>query len=129
MLHRAMFGSLERFTGILIEHYAGKLPFWLSPLQVVILPISGEHHDYAKKILIHLEKKGIRTIIDLRNEKINYKIREHSLEKIPVLMICGTQEVENNTITVRRLGIEDQQTKKLEEIISNLFEESQAPKI
>ncbi len=129
MLHRALFGSLERFTGILIEHYAGKLPFWLSPVQVAILPISEEHHHYAKEILNQLEKKGIRTIIDLKNEKINYKIREHSLEKIPVLMICGTKEMQDKTITLRRLGQEDQQTAKLDEIISSLSQESQTPKI
>ncbi len=129
MLHRALFGSLERFTGILLEHYAGKLPFWLSPVQVGILPINDEHHDYAKEILKQLEKKGIRTIIDLRNEKINYKIREHSLEKIPVLMICGTKEIQDKTITLRRLGKEEQQTAKLDEIISSLSQESQAPKI
>lgn len=129
MLHRALFGSLERFTGILIEHYAGKLPFWLSPVQVAILPISEEHHHYAKEILNQLEKKGIRTIIDLKNEKINYKIREHSLEKIPVLMICGTKEMQDKTITLRRLGQEEQQTAKLDEIISSLSQESQTPKI
>ena len=129
MLHRALFGSLERFTGILIEHYAGKLPLWLSPVQVAILPINDEHHDYAKEILNQLEKISIRPIIDLRNEKINYKIREHSVGKIPILMICGSKEVQNKTITLRRLGQEDQQTETLEKIISSLSKESQAPKI
>ena len=129
MLHRALFGSLERFTGILIEHYAGKLPLWLSPVQVAILPINDEHHDYAKEILNQLEKISIRPIIDLRNEKINYKIREHSVEKIPILMICGSKEVQNKTITLRRLGQEAQQTESLEKIISSLSKESQAPKI
>jgi threonyl-tRNA synthetase len=129
MLHRALFGSLERFTGILIEHYAGKLPLWLSPVQVAILPINDEHYDYAKEILNQLEKISIRPIIDLRNEKINYKIREHSVGKIPILMICGSKEVQNKTITLRRLGQEDQQTESLEKIISSLSKESQAPKI
>ena len=128
MLHRALFGSLERFTGILIEHYAGKLPFWLSPVQVVILPINEEHHEYAKEMLNQLEKNLIRPIIDLRNEKINYKIREHSLAKVPILMICGSKEVQDKTITLRRLGKEDQQTAKFSEILSSLSQESQAPK-
>ena len=128
MLHRALFGSLERFTGILIEHYAGKLPFWLSPVQVAILPINEEHHEYAKEMLNQLEKNSIRPIIDLRNEKINYKIREHSLAKVPVLMICGSKEVQEKTITLRRLGKEDQQTAKFSEILSSLSQESQAPK-
>ena len=128
MLHRALFGSLERFTGILIEHYTGKLPFWLSPVQVAILPINEEHHEYAKEMLNQLEKNSIRPIIDLRNEKINYKIREHSLAKVPVLMICGSKEVQDKTITLRRLGKEDQQTAKFSEILSSLSQESQAPK-
>ena len=128
MLHRALFGSLERFTGILIKHYAGKLPFWLSPVQVAILPINEEHHEYAKEMLNQLEKNSIRPIIDLRNEKINYKIREHSLAKVPVLMICGSKEVQDKTITLRRLGKEDQQTAKFSEILSSLSQESQAPK-
>ena len=128
MLHRALFGSLERFIGILIEHYAGKLPFWLSPVQVAILPINEEHHEYAKEMLNQLEKNSIRPIIDLRNEKINYKIREHSLAKVPVLMICGSKEVQDKTITLRRLGKEDQQTAKFSEILSSLSQESQAPK-
>jgi len=128
MLHRALFGSLERFTGILIEHYAGKLPFWLSPVQVAILPINEEHHEYAKEMLNQLEKNSIRPIIDLRNEKINYKIREHSLAKVPILMICGSKEVQDKTITLRRLGKEDQQTAKFSEILLSLSQESQAPK-
>ncbi len=89
MLHRALFGSLERFIGILIENYAGKLPFWLSPSQVVVLPIAEEHNKYAKKIFEELFKEGIKCEVDLRNQKINYKIREHSLSKVPLLLICG----------------------------------------
>jgi len=117
MLHRAMFGSLERFIGILIEHHAGKFPFWLSPEQVAVLPISSEQNDYAEKVKLLLEKKGLRSIIDLRNEKINYKIREHSVSKIPVLMICGGKEVQNNSITIRRLGEEKQETISLEKLL------------
>ena len=86
MLHRALFGSLERFIGILIENYAGKLPFWLSPSQAVVLPIAEEHNEYAKKIFEDLFKEGIKCEVDLRNQKINYKIREHSLSKVPLLV-------------------------------------------
>jgi threonyl-tRNA synthetase len=129
MLHRAMFGSLERFIGILIEHHAGKFPFWLSPEQVAVLPISSEQNDYAEKVKLLLEKKGLRSIIDLRNEKINYKIREHSVSKIPVLMICGGKEVQNNSITIRRLGEEKQETISLEKAISSLQAESITPTI
>ena len=129
MLHRAMFGSLERFIGILIEHHAGKFPFWLAPDQIAVLPISSEQNDYAIKLKMLLEKKGLRTIIDNRNEKINYKIREHSVSKIPVLMICGSKEVQNNSITIRRLGQEHQQTISLEEAIEKFSSESIAPAI
>ena len=129
MLHRAMFGSLERFIGILIEHHAGKFPFWLSPDQVAVLPISNEQNDYAIKAKMLLEKKGLRSIIDNRNEKINYKIREHSISKIPVLMICGAKEVQNKTITIRRLGQEQQQTMGLEEAMKELSKDSRAPSI
>ncbi len=129
MLHRAMFGSLERFIGILIEHHAGKFPFWLSPEQVAVLPISNEQNDYASKVKLLLEKKGLRSIIDDRNEKINYKIREHSVSKIPVLMICGAKEVQNNTITIRRLGQTNQQTVSLEEAVNKLSLESNTPSI
>ena len=86
MLHRALFGSLERFIGIIIENYAGKLPFWLSPSQIVVLPIAEEHNEYAKKIFKDLFKEGIKCEVDLRNQKINYKIREHSLSKVPLLL-------------------------------------------
>jgi len=129
MLHRALFGSLERFIGILIEHYAGKLPLWLSPKQVAILPISQEFDDYAKKISAELDKNKIRNIIDLKNEKINYKIREHSLSKTPVLMICGSKEQESQSITLRRLGQEKQDTLPLKEAVSLLVKESSIPKI
>ncbi len=129
MLHRALFGSLERFIGVLIEHYAGKLPLWLSPKQVAILPISQEFDDYAKKISVELDKNKIRNIIDLKNEKINYKIREHSLSKIPILMICGSKEQESQSITLRRLGQEKQDTLPLKEALNLLVKESSAPKI
>jgi threonyl-tRNA synthetase len=129
MLHRALFGSLERFIGILIEQYAGKLPLWLAPKQVAILPISQEFDDYAKKVSAELDKNKIRNIIDLKNEKINYKIREHSLSKTPILMICGSKEQENQSITLRRLGQDKQDTLPLKEAVSLLVKESLAPKI
>ena len=120
MLHRALFGSLERFIGILIENYAGKLPFLLSPLQAVVLPIAEEHNDYAKKIFEDLFKEGIKCEVDLRNQKINYKIREHSLAKIPLLLICGKQEVSKKSITIRKLGSEKQETIKFIKALENI---------
>ena len=120
MLHRALFGSLERFIGILIENYAGKLPFWLSPSQVVVLPIAEEHNKYAKKIFKELFKEGIKCEVDLRNQKINYKIREHSLSKVPLLLICGKKEISNKTVTIRKLGSEKQETIKFSKAIQNI---------
>jgi threonyl-tRNA synthetase len=120
MLHRALFGSLERFIGILIENYAGKLPFWLNPSQVVVLPISEEHNKYAKKIFEEIFKEGINCEVDLRNQKINYKIREHSLAKIPLLFICGDKEVKEKSVTIRKLGSEKQEKIKLNKAISKI---------
>ena len=120
MLHRALFGSLERFIGILIENYAGKLPFWLSPSQVVVLPIAEEHNEYGKKIFEELFKEGIKCEVDLRNQKINYKIREHSLSKVPQLFICGSKEVKNKSVTIRKLGSEKQETKKIKKALEDI---------
>ncbi len=120
MLHRALFGSLERFIGILIENYAGKLPFWLSPKQAVVLPISEEHNDYAKKIFEELFKEGIKCDVDLRNQKINYKIREHSLSKTPLILIVGKKEMSDKSVTIRKLGSEKQETLKFSKAIQNL---------
>ena len=120
MLHRALFGSLERFIGILIENYAGKLPFWLSPSQVVVLPIAEEHNKYAKKIFEELFKEGIKCEVDLRNQKINYKIREHSLSKVPLLLICGKKEISNKSVTIRKLGSKKQETIKFSKAIQNI---------
>ena len=120
MLHRALFGSLERFIGILIENYAGKFPFWLSPSQVVVLPIAEEHNEYAKKIFEELFKEGIKCEVDLRNQKINYKIREHSLSKVPQLFICGSKEVKNKSVTIRKLGSEKQETKKIKKALEDI---------
>ncbi len=129
MLHRAMFGSLERFIGILIEHHAGKFPFWLAPIQLGVLSISEEQKDYVNNIKTILEKNHFRSIIDIRNEKINYKIREHSLSKIPYLMICGGKEVTNGTVTIRKLGEENQETILLDEAIKKFTNLASPPEI
>ena len=120
MLHRALFGSLERFIGIIIENYAGKLPFWLSPTQVVVLPISEEHNKYAKKIFEEIFKEGINCEVDLRNQKINYKIREHSLSKTPMLFICGDKEIKEKSITIRKLGSDKQEKVKMNKAIDKI---------
>ena len=120
MLHRALFGSLERFIGILIENYAGKLPFWLNPTQVVVLPISEEHNKYAKKIFEEIFKEGINCEVDLRNQKINYKIREHSLARVPLLFICGDKEVKEKSVTIRKLGSEKQEKIKLDKAVKKM---------
>jgi threonyl-tRNA synthetase len=127
MLHRALFGSLERFIGILIENYSGKLPFWLAPNQVVILPIAEENNDYVKKLFEDLFKEGIKCAVDSRNQKINYKIREHSLAKVPMILVCGKKEVSENTVTVRRLGSEKQEVFKREELIRNILTANKLP--
>ncbi len=127
MLHRALFGSLERFIGILIENYAGKLPFWLSPTQAVVCPISEENNNYVKKLFKDLFKEGIKCEMDLRNEKINYKVREHSLAKIPYIIVCGKKEVADNTVTVRRLGSEKQEVIKRDELIKNMLDLNKLP--
>jgi threonyl-tRNA synthetase len=127
MLHRALFGSLERFIGILIENYAGKLPFWLSPTQAVVCPIAEENNDYVKKLFEDLFKEGIKCEVDLRNQKINYKIREHSLAKVPMIMVCGKKEVADNTVTVRRLGSEKQEIIKREDLIKNMLSANKLP--
>jgi len=127
MLHRALFGSLERFIGILIEHYAGKLPLWLAPLQVVVLPIASEFDNYAKKIFEQCTKAGINTEVDLKNQKINYKIREYSLSKVPLLLICGEKEVKKKSVTIRKLGSEKQETLSLDRAIKKISQQSKFP--
>ena len=127
MLHRALFGSLERFIGILIENYAGKLPFWLSPTQAVVCPIAEENNNYVKKLFEDLFKEGIQCEVDLRNQKINYKIREHSLAKVPFIIVCGKKEVADNTVTVRRLGSEKQETIKRDDLIKNMLSANKLP--
>ena len=116
MLHRALFGSLERFIGILIEHYAGKFPFWISPLQTVVIPISEEFDDYAIDVSKKIKESGISSAVDLKKHNLNYKIRDHSLAKIPLLLICGKKEVDSNSVTIRRLDSNKQENMDL-----NLF--------
>ena len=127
MLHRALFGSLERFIGILIENYAGKLPFWLSPAQAVVCSIAEENNNYVKKLFEDLFKEGIKCEVDLRNEKINYKIREHSLAKVPMILVCGKKEVKDKTVTVRILGSEKQETIEREKLIKNILAANKLP--
>ena len=121
MLHRALFGSLERFTGILLEHYAGNLPLWLAPVQAVVAPITSEIDSYAMEIFDELKLSGIRVNLDTRNEKINYKIRDNSLQKIPYMFIVGKQEQENKSISIRQFGSKDQETIKFENL-TDFFE-------
>jgi threonyl-tRNA synthetase len=127
MLHRALFGSLERFTGILIENWEGKLPFWLAPRQVVVASITSEADDYVHEVVAALQAAGVHAEADIRNEKINYKVREHSLSKVPVILAVGHREVEEKTVTVRRLGEKQTKVAPLDEIISTLSEDATPP--
>ena len=120
MLHRAIFGSLERFTGILIEHYAGRLPLWISPTQIVIVTISSQADDYAKEVLEYCQNNNLRAEVDLRNEKISYKIREHISVKIPLLFVIGQKEIEDKTVTIRELGNTEQKTLSLTDAVSEI---------
>ena len=121
MLHRALFGSLERFTGILLEHYAGNLPLWLAPVQAVVAPITSEIDSYANEIYNQLKSSDIRVDLDTRNEKINYKIRDNSLQKIPYMLIVGKQEQENRSISIRKFGSKEQEIIKFENL-TDFFE-------
>ena len=127
MIHRAIFGSLERFTGILIEHYAGHLPLWLSPVQAVVCTITSEADDYALEVMALARKRGLRVEGDLRNEKINLKVRELSLSKIPVLIVVGKKEALDRTVSIRRLGSQAQTFTTLDEALASLAEEGLAP--
>ena len=127
MLHRALFGSLERFIGILIENYSGKLPFWISPIQTVVIPVSDDFDDYAKKVNTEIKKIGISSIVDLKNHNLNYKIREHSLKKIPILLICGKKEVDSNTVTIRKLNTNKQENMDLKKFLDKYLQLSKAP--
>jgi threonyl-tRNA synthetase len=127
MLHRAIFGSMERFIGILIEEYAGRFPLWLAPIQLVVATITDEADEYAQMVLAEAQKRGLRAELDLRNEKINYKVREHSLAKVPALLVAGGREATENTISVRRLGQKHQKVMDLQEALDALVEEARVP--
>ena len=127
MLHRALFGSLERFTGILIENFAGHLPLWLAPVQVMVATITSDADGYAQKVHARLKAAGLRAECDLRNEKINYKVREHSVTKVPVLFVCGNREAEEGTVSIRKLGSRDQSSMTLDEAVNWLKGESVPP--
>ena len=127
MLHRAMFGSLERFTGILVEHHAGHFPLWLAPVQAVVTTITSDADEYAQKVHAALDAAGLRAELDIRNEKINYKVREHSVAKVPAILVCGKREAEEGTVNIRRLGSRDQVTLPLEDAIAALLAEAVAP--
>jgi threonyl-tRNA synthetase len=127
MIHRAICGSMERFLGVLLEHYAGHLPLWLSPKQAVIATITSDADDYAHEAALAARKFGLRADSDLRNEKINYKVREHSLAKVPVLLVVGKKEAADRTVSIRRLGKDSQEVTPLEVALKSLAEEATPP--
>ncbi|WP_018267546.1 threonine--tRNA ligase [Methylosinus sp. LW4] len=129
MIHRAMFGSLERFTGILIEHYAGHLPLWLSPLQIVVCTITQDADDYALEVAAEARKLGLSVDLDLRNEKITYKVREHSLAKVPALLVVGKKEAAERTVSIRRLGSQAQSSASLSDALAALAAEATPPDV
>ena len=127
MCHRAIIGSFERFIGILLEHHAGHLPLWMAPLQVVVATITSDADEHAKKVVADLQAAGLRVKIDLRNEKINYKVREHSAAKTPAIMAVGRREAEQNSVSVRRLGDNKNIAKPLDVAVAELKNEAQPP--
>ena len=127
MLHRACLGSFERFIGILIEEHAGKLPFWLAPRQVVVASIVTDANKYCLEIVGALKKVGVQAEADLRNEKINYKVREHSVGKVPIILACGMREIEQKTVSVRRLGEKQTYSSSLTEIVKALARDATPP--
>jgi threonyl-tRNA synthetase len=127
MLHRAILGSFERFLGVLIEHYAGRLPLWLAPVQAVVATITSDADDYARDILKACAAAGLRAAVDTRNEKINYKVREHSLAKVPAMLVVGKREAAEGTVALRRLGGKDQEVLALDEAIHRLESEAAMP--
>jgi threonyl-tRNA synthetase len=127
MIHRAMFGSLERFMGILTENTAGHFPLWLAPVQAVIATIVSDADDYARKVAAELRRAGLRIETDLRNEKINYKVREHSLAKTPVILVVGKREAEEGSVALRRLGSNDSTVLPLAQVKALLIDEGEAP--
>jgi threonyl-tRNA synthetase len=129
MVHRAICGSMERFIGILIEHYAGNFPLWLAPTQVVVTTITSEGDEYATIVAAAARRAGLRVALDLRNEKINYKVREHSLAKIPALLVVGKKEAESHSVSIRRLGSEGQKVMPTDEALAALVEEATPPDV
>jgi len=128
MLHRAILGTFERFIGILIEHYAGKFPLWLAPVQAVVATIVSEADTYAEQVAAKFAAAGIRVETDLRNEKINYKVREHSLAKVPLLLVVGKREAEEGTVALRRLGSDEhQRMMSLDEAVEMIGSEAIPP--
>jgi threonyl-tRNA synthetase len=127
MLHRAILGTFERFIGILIEHHAGRFPLWLAPVQAVVATIVSDADGYAEDVVARLRVAGIRAETDVRNEKINYKVREHSLAKVPALLVVGKREADEGTVAIRRLGSEGQQILPLDEAIAMLKAEATPP--
>ena len=129
MLHRALFGSLERFIGILIENYSGKLPFWISPSQIMVIPVSEDFNDYSVKVNKKLIASGLNSEVDLKNHNLNYKIREHSLSKVPILLICGKKEVDSNSVTIRQLDSTKQENMELKKFINHYQALNKAPSL
>ncbi|WP_271896462.1 threonine--tRNA ligase [Candidatus Phyllobacterium onerii] len=127
MIHRAICGSMERFLGILIENYAGHMPLWFAPVQVVVATITSEADEYGKQVAKELKAAGLQVITDFRNEKINYKVREHSLQKVPVILVCGMREAEERSVNMRRLGSQNQTSLKLDDAIQQLRSEATPP--
>jgi len=127
MLHRAIFGTFERFIGVFIEHTGGKFPFWLTPVQVAVASITDDANAYATRIAQELKDHGIRVELDLRNEKISFKVREFSLQKIPVILVVGNREAENETVAVRRLGGEAQEVLSFKDVLKTLIEDAKMP--
>jgi threonyl-tRNA synthetase len=127
MLHRAIFGSIERFLGVLIEHYAGAFPLWLAPTQVLMATITSDADDYAVQAAAAFKRAGLRVETDLRNEKVGYKVREHSLAKVPVIAVVGRREAEEGKVALRRLGSDGQQILTLDEAIAVLAKEATPP--
>jgi threonyl-tRNA synthetase len=127
MLHRAMLGSIERFIGVMIEHYAGRLPLWLAPVQAVVATITSDAEPYAREVANTLARAGVRTELDVRNEKINLKVREHSLTKTPVIVVVGRREAEDRTVAIRRLGGSDQEVLALDAAVAHLMHEGRSP--
>jgi len=127
MLHRAILGSVERFIGILIEHYAGRFPLWLAPVQLVIATITSEAAAYGEEVERECMAAGLRVVVDARNEKINYKVREHSLAKVPIMLVVGRREAANRSVALRRLAGNEQEVLALGDAVARLRQEAAVP--